>query len=207
MEQDIYMSEYVVDADSFSDVMMIVGERKCYALYGNTPEAVAVYKGDRSAYGFSTYVTADGPAYVYEDENRIWKAVFDGKSITSTVLFECEETSVDFVCSDDLSYVWVRDGRKIYLVKENAEPVLVAEIDKNSRFTTYDFRWDRFENRFCYIVDGNLCTVGETKDSIKTIMSNAATFESYLPGDSKAVCVKSSDGERNIIIRDNILTY
>ena len=206
-EQDIYMSDYIVDSDSFSDVMMIVDENKCYALKGKTPKVVNITRGSRSPYTFETLVAENGPTYMYEDDGMLYKVAYDGKDITSSVLFTGEDTGLDYACNEDHTKAWVRDGRKIYYVEEGAEPVLLTEIGSNSKFTTYDFRWDPFEDRFCYIVDGTLYSVGTTPDSIKEVLDDAKKFEIAVPGYSDGIGVTTRDGVAHLIIGDNVLDY
>ena len=198
-QQDIYMEDYVLDTDSFADAVMIEAEYKCYALSGKTPEVVEMSKGLSKVYSYETCVTPEGPACICKIDGEYVKLVYDGKDINRTPVYECERTTTDITCSDDLTKVWVRDGNNIYYIEDGKEPVLVFELEGGAAYTTYDLDWDPATDRCCFVVSSVMYSVGTTADS-RVEMNNCKFFSSYSTNECKVLTVYGTDGNTYIVV-------
>ncbi|RKM59211.1 hypothetical protein D6855_09905 [Butyrivibrio sp. CB08] len=204
-EQDLYMDDYVVDTDCFSDVMMITDNQKCYALTGKKPTAVEMTKEFDKTYIQEACVTSEGPACMFMKDGVVYKAIYDGKSVRQVPIYQCQSHVSEFVSSEDLTEVWVRDRKDIYYIPYGKEPVRVFEMPEGSELSTYDLDWDPLENRCYYIVDNILYSVGKSQDS-KAVMENARFF-AYASGELKLVNVYDMESNTYMVIGGEAYPY
>lgn len=126
-----YKKGHIIDADYFSDAVMISSWKKGYALYGYTPKLVDMTEGADNTYFIDTYVTKGGPQCIYKYENDLYRAVYDGESVTTTVLYKGVHYPISYECIPDLSKIWVHDGTDTFYIEQGAEPIRVEESEED----------------------------------------------------------------------------
>ncbi len=178
-QQDIYMQEYIVDTDSFADVLMVTNENKCFCLRGSTPKADELTKGGLDRFCKATCVTQDGPCGIYVDGNDLHKLGYEDDKLVDKVIYHAEDFISDTVCSKDLSKIWVLSNKKIFYISEGASPVEVSDLSSNKIY--YSLAYDHVDELCYYISDNDLWCVGETPDSNRSVMEDCSylcnTFE------------------------------
>lgn len=198
-EQDIYMEDYVLDTDCFSDAVVLTADHKWYALYGETPEAIDLGKKMDKVYSYEVDITKEGPTWVYYKTGSFYKAVFDGKELNNTTILEPDDYMNSFTCSPDLTKMWVKDRRHIYYIEEGKEPELVVEAGDDSSLIGSELEWDPLEDRCCYVLDNEMYSVGVTSDS-KLLMKNCKFLSSSSYDEFRLVTAYDTDSNLHIVV-------
>ena len=207
MSLDLYMQDYIIDVDTFSDAVMITSHYKCFALTGYEPEAVEMLKDLGKAHSYTTRVTNQGATCLFMYEGSLMKAVYNNGSVESSTLFEFSGASSDYTCSEDLSEIWVRDKKAFYYVEEGKDPVCVMQMTGDSRFTTFTIEWDPIKDKCYYIIDEVLSCVGKDENSVEAVMEGCDMISGYVPGDLRIMHFTDTSNNQYLIIKDEIVTY
>ena len=172
-QQDIYMQEYIVDTDSFSDVMMITKGYQVYCLRGSDPKADEMTKGGLEAHISSACVTQDGPCCIYKNETEIHKLSYEGDVLTDRVIYKSDNWISSYICSKDLSKIWVYSNKKLILVTQDASPVELADLQSG---TISQLAYDHIDDVCYYCTNDTLWCVGETPESNQVVMEDCTYF-------------------------------
>lgn len=200
ISQDLYMDEHIIDADSFADAVMIKSDQGCYALRGYTPELVNMTKGVDKVFYVNTYVTGDGPMCIYQSGMTVYRAVYDGESVSTDVLYDPVRYSMDLTCSPDLKKVWVRDGKSIYFIGDDKEPKLIKTLGEEEQFTNYALSCDPLEDLCYYIVDGVLYCADDDPESIVAVTDNCK-YLTRMYDDPDLVVVSKVNGDQVFVVK------
>ncbi len=206
METRCGFERFIVDTDTFADVLTIDDYSSYYCLKGETP---VMYKlGGDDVRSYNAYVTFGdkGPEYLYQKDANVYRGSYDGDTETSELVWDSSENAVSgFVANAETSEMWIASytGKAIFYSKDGEDYVKVTGDDYKP---SYQMQWNPLDGKCYYISDEKLYSVGDGSEEPSLVAEDVAWF-SYAFSDVDILCYEIKDhyDEDYVIVFDEIL--
>ena len=202
---DMSLGHYIIDTDSFSDVLVIYDYENYFTLKGDTPVLFPIASSKDGMHAIAPTIGENGPVCYYEKDCILYRADYDGTYMVETAITEEGKFLYDKVVSDSGDEVWfkVYSDPAIYYCKKGQDPVKVADGLSDKLF---NFKWNPQDGKCYYIKEGKLYSVYDSVDTIESYDIDIKEF-GYPHYNEKVICIVDTSGKEFVLLSGELYPY
>lgn len=204
---DMSLGHYIIDTDSFSDVLVIYDYMNYFALKGDTPVLFPIASEEDNMHGVIVTIGEDGPVSYYEKDSILYRADYDGTYMVETPITGEGQYPSNKTMSASGDEIWytIYNDPSIYYCKEGQDPIEVA--DGASGFS-FNLQWNPHDGKCYYIKEGKLYSVYDSEDTIESYDLDIDIKEfGYTHYDEKNIVIKDADGNGFVLLSGQLYPY
>lgn len=204
---DMSLGHYIIDTDSFADVLILYDYMNYFTLKGDTPVLFPIASEEDNMHGVIVTIGEDGPVSYYEKDSILYRADYDGTYMVETPITQEGQYPSNKTMSASGDEIWytIYNDPSIYYCKKGQDPIEVA--DGASGFL-FNLQWNPHDGKCYYIKEGKLYSVYDSEDTIESYDLDIDIKEfGYTHYDEKNIVIKDADGNSFVLLSGKLYPY